>query len=557
MSNANPFPVLICLLFLQASALIAQELRSFTNAPLDITRTITFTSDEEFRTHFDNSELFSSLYQRISNRSVKRPISHLTPEITLLPVVSGSVYNSRLPYAINSGPAWSGHGLSTSLSSGVGLRWLIFDVQIAPTHIISQNRRIDLPEDILSPDVAEVYYEPYRFYDRPALIDSGSVSRTYLGESWAKVSFGPVSAGVSNQNLWWGPGRRNSILMSNNAPGFNHATIHTNRPVYVGIGNLQFEYMAGRLERSYYNERPVRDYTDWRYLTALVVDFEPRFAPGLHVGLIRAFHIRQRDIRERSDYFPIFQPFQKSRLPQDGGLGDGSAPDDQRASVYFNWHFPVSNSLFYGEFSRTDHASDIRDFYLQPNHARAFLLGFNKRFTSTAGSAWSISAELTDISNTNPSRVRLWRAGQPAQDLFFYVHTAGLHHGHNHLGREIGSHYGMGSSAWFLSAQRKGQSIDYGLMVEYVRRNRVTFLAYSDEFGDAARQQLDMTLGGYVTIPLYDGLADFKLSMYSMHIRNQYYMPVIQPDGVERYRNIQNWNISLTLVVNLDQFSNQ
>ena len=33
--------------------------------------------------------------------------------------------------------------------------------------------------------------------------------------------------GISNENLWWGPSIRNSIMMSNHAQGFKHITFNT------------------------------------------------------------------------------------------------------------------------------------------------------------------------------------------------------------------------------------------------------------------------------------------------------------------------------------------
>ena len=124
----------------------------------------------------------------------------------------------------------------------------------------------------------------------------------------------------------------------------------------------------------------------------------------------------------------------------------GSAPDDQRASAYFSWHFPVSEVTFYGEFGRTDHATDIRDFYLEPNHARAYLLGMHKVFRPAVdpGSAWSLSAEIMDASNTMPSRVRLWVRGQSPSDLGFYSHGVG---GLAHLGRGLGSFVGLAGTS--------------------------------------------------------------------------------------------------------------
>ena len=61
------------------------------------------------------------------------------------------------------------------------------------------------------------------------------------------MDFGPISIGVSNQNLWLGPGQFSSLLMSNNAPGFNHFNIQTNRPLKTPIGSFQLNVIGGTL----------------------------------------------------------------------------------------------------------------------------------------------------------------------------------------------------------------------------------------------------------------------------------------------------------------------
>ena len=42
-----------------------------------------------------------------------------------------------------------------------------------------------------------------------------------LGQSRIGLKLGPISVGYSNQNNWWGPGKRNSIVFTNNAAGLN------------------------------------------------------------------------------------------------------------------------------------------------------------------------------------------------------------------------------------------------------------------------------------------------------------------------------------------------
>jgi hypothetical protein len=56
-----------------------------------------------------------------------------------------------------------------------------------------------------------------------------------LGIQLDKFSFG-----VSNENIWWGPGQRNALMFTNNAAGFMHAYFQTNKPIKTKIGNFEF-----------------------------------------------------------------------------------------------------------------------------------------------------------------------------------------------------------------------------------------------------------------------------------------------------------------------------
>ena len=56
--------------------------------------------------------------------------------------------------------------------------------------------------------------------------------------------------GVSTENLWWGPGVRNSLIMSNNAPGFGHISFNTTAPVLTKIGSFEWQLISGVLQNS-------------------------------------------------------------------------------------------------------------------------------------------------------------------------------------------------------------------------------------------------------------------------------------------------------------------
>ena len=67
--------------------------------------------------------------------------------------------------------------------------------------------------------------------DMPERFGEKSISKTLIGQSSIKLNFKGLSLGVSNENIWWGPSIRNSIMMSNHARGFKHITFNTTKPI--------------------------------------------------------------------------------------------------------------------------------------------------------------------------------------------------------------------------------------------------------------------------------------------------------------------------------------
>jgi hypothetical protein len=544
---------LLCLVVagLHPLRLAGQTMDAFTAAHGDLTRVFWIHDEDSTRLHATNGSALRDLLRGRGAQGAFRA------DVQVHPLVSTTVYNSERAWGQNDGPLWSGRGWNQSFSAGVALRWFVIDAQVRPVWAHAANEPFRLAGDWLSPQQFAVWRRPYSNHDAPQRLDTTAIRGWHPGESWAKVMVGPLSAGVSTQNLWWGPGRRSSIFMSNNAAGFRHATVHTNRPLDLWAFDLQFQYVAARLERSPYN--PVNFSDDWRFFTALVVDVEPAFLPGLHVGLVRAFQIRQQDVNSRRDYFPLFQPFQKSKLAPGGGLGDGSQPDDQRASVYVSWSQPRAGFTAYAELGRTDHASDLRDLMLEPNHARAYLLGVHKVFSPevAGGATWSLSAEFMEAGETTPVAVRLWVAGQSPPSIFFYNHGA-VRHGYTNEGQLMGSWYGSGSTGMFVSVQREAgrvelaparwndwRVLDAGFIAEMVRHNKVSYKQMW-QADPRARQELELIAGAYVGRPFPGGLY-VQGGVYGVASRNRYFGPQTDAEGGLRYYNPFNLHAQFTV----------
>src|SRR5690606_12669349 len=105
------------------------------------------------------------------------------------------------------------------------------------------------------------YYDFYNNIDLPVRFGRTAYTRAYLGQSSIRLNLKSFSVGISSENLWWGPGRRNSLIMSNTAPGFLHATLNTLKPIYTPVGSFEGQLIAGRLEGSGFGVlEPEREY---------------------------------------------------------------------------------------------------------------------------------------------------------------------------------------------------------------------------------------------------------------------------------------------------------
>ena len=149
--------------------------------------------------------------------------------LSILPYEVRVRYTSHHPYGWQDGPMIPNVGLQVYQSAGIYAKMGWIEAQYRPEFVQAQNKPFTNP-----PVRARNIDMPDRF---------GTEPYTYrgLGQSYVKVNTRYLGAGVSSENLWWGPGRYSSLLMSNNAPGFTHATIHSNKPIPTPVGKVEFQ----------------------------------------------------------------------------------------------------------------------------------------------------------------------------------------------------------------------------------------------------------------------------------------------------------------------------
>jgi hypothetical protein len=380
----------------------------------------------------------------------------------VLPTGLRNRFNSAWADDRNDGALWSGRGLSTEIEGGVRLRWRFLSATVAPVVAWQQNRAFYAPAST-TPGQSP-YANPFNYggIDLPLRFGPDAFWTLDPGQSTLRVDAWGVSAGASTENLWWGPGQRNSLLMTNSAPGMAHLFLGTTRPVDILVGRLEAQLVWAKPRESKWFDttgtaRP-------RFFSSLNLGFEPAAVPGLFLGLTRVYvYSVPPGGLTTAQYLgiPLVAPFTKKSLVTSGNP-TGDNPDNQLASVYARWVFPESGLEIYGEWGRDDHSWSVQDFITQPSHASAGMAGLQKVFATSSGWVRFVAEAVRTLEKptNNPPR------GVP----IFYTHWNELP-GYTNRGQMLGAGIGpQGDSQWLAVDVFSGPAT-LGGWLERVERN--------------------------------------------------------------------------------------
>ncbi|MGA8891026.1 MAG: capsule assembly Wzi family protein [Anaeromyxobacteraceae bacterium] len=375
--------------------------------------------------------------------------------LDLVPATLGLYVNTGYPSSANDGLVWQGKGISSQLTAGVQFRWGILSAALVPSVAWQQNAPFPtlptgLPGNLA---YANPYYGPG--LDVPQQFGGSNYWTASLGQSYVQLDYAGFGIGVSTENLWWGPGQRSSLLMTNTAPGFPHAYVGTVRPVDVWVGNLEANFWLGQVSRSKYF------YTqDAAWFGAFTGDFELRWVRGLYVGVV-AVNV-------------------SSQLT--GGGEDRNS--NTLIGGYGRWVFPPAGVEVYGEWTREDAWGSWNDFYKELDHSAGYTLGLQKVFL---GKDYWVRLLLEISDNNVPRPSREWRPNPTS----YYVH--GGNTGYTSGGQILGAAMGPGSSSQYLGADVLAPAGWFGGWLERTRRNDVYYMFGPPQGADG---QNDVEIGG-------------------------------------------------------------
>jgi len=405
----------------------------------------------------------------------------LSLSVSLLPITWQQQYNSHHPYSLNDGPMIPARGYQTMLSGGFFAKFSILSIQFRPELVYAANKHFDSFTDVHKNDGAIGAYNGFHgSIDLPEYFPERPYKKLFPGQSSIRLTYGPVSLGISSENLWWGPGTRNALLMSNSAAGFYHFILNTVKPIRTPIGSLEFQIIGGKLETSNFlgedqNGNPLyyTNSADWRYLNAMVFSYQPRWIHGLFIGITRSFMLMGENTKNFNDYMRVLTPVSKKNL---FGEGEQTFLEDQQISFFARWILPANHAEIYAEYGRGDHNYDLRDMYIRPQNFRAYILGFKKLFyyNTTNGKYVEFNLELTQLEQNET---------EPINASYFASYWAPLR-GNTNQGQMIGAGIGPGSNLQTISLSW-GKGLDnIGFQLErYVHNNDLYYHFSSDSRG--------------------------------------------------------------------------
>ena len=383
-------------------------------------------------------------------------------ELRVLPSGLRSRYNSAYADDRNDGALWAGRGLSTAIEGGVRLRWRLLSATVAPVVAWQQNRGFYAPPSTTTGQ--SPYANPFNYggIDLPLRFGPDAFWTLDPGQSTLRVDGWGVSAGASTENLWWGPGQRNSLLMTNSAPGMAHLFLGTSRPVDIWIGWLEAQMIWARPRDSKWFDTTgtVRP----RFFNALNFGFEPAAVPGLFLGLTRGYVYAVPPGGLTSAQYlglPLIAPYAKRSLATLANP-TGNSPDNQLASVYARWVFPESGLEIYGEWGRDDHSWDFDDFITQPSHSSSGMAGLQKVFPTSSGWLRFVAEAVRTLEKptNNP----------PRPVPIFYIHSNETQ-GYTNRGQMLGAGVGPQADSQWLAVDYFSGPATLGGWLERVERN--------------------------------------------------------------------------------------
>jgi hypothetical protein len=309
---------------------------------------------------------------------------------------------------------------------------------------------------------------------------NSSLNKIILGQSNLRIDLGPLSIGVGTNNIWRGPGIISSLLMTNNAQGFQHLLLNTIKPLKTPLGSFEFSIFGATLTQNFTQGfenkflKISQVNKNSRYINMLTLTYSPIFFKNFYLGANRVFHQYAKTTPSTNfirDYIPVILPLFRNVYQ------DNAEAIDQLISGFVKYTFPKEHAELYFEYGWNDGSSNSRDLILDNSHSSASVLGFRKLQYLSSNSFLNISIEATRMAQT-PSYLQR-NAGN------WYTHGM-ITEGYTNENQILGSGSGLGNNIQTLSVSWNSKSNKYGFKIQHIAQNPIGGVNLFDKNGGNA-----------------------------------------------------------------------
>ena len=406
------------------------------------------------------------------------PIENNIWNYEFLPLYSSFQLDQKRPYSSGEYGMIPARGGQSFLSTGIKVGFSIFHLQLQPEFVIAENNGFEGFPNSFSSDVISARFRFWNLGDSPERFGISTYTKAFWGQSSISLRVGAFELSAGTKNIWWGPGQWNSLIFSNNAPGFPHISLNTSKPAKTFLGSFEGQVLIGRLESS--GLAPIQNEDlnsnffaplnpDWRYLNGLMLSYTPKWVPTLSLGFTRTYQYYNAERpNDLTGWLPIIEPMEKEKLFTNGNtvIYDGRR-QSQQISIFGRYQMPLAKAEVYFQFGRRDHALNWREFILNPEHARAYQFGFLKIMNLPSTKKFlQVRGEITQQQESVNRYLRY--------DLFGGLswHTHGQVRGFTNYGQPMGVGIGTGSNVQTLEISLVEDWKKWGILFERLENNQ-------------------------------------------------------------------------------------
>ena len=403
--------------------------------------------------------------------------------------------NSLLPVSFNDGNMYPARGWQERYSIGVNLKLLIFDINYQPEKLTVQNMAQEYyPGNIADGNFMFKYFGMVaNNIDNFRQFGYGRIEENTLGQSRAGIKFKYMAAGLSNENIWWGPGTRNSLVFTNNAAGFKHYYLKTVEPIKTYIGSFELAGVVGKLDTTKYTEidqellnvcRPCKVFKnlDEREIDGITINWQPRWIPNFYIGYAYSRQFYRHATNALGDTVNFFSK---------------DLPKQEIGSMFFRFAMPDDHAEFYGEMGMPNEAPWPWKFFKE-RVKPGFVFGATKLVPLKLFDSYlSLNVEFTQLQLMNPKDI--FYPGYPlvgGKPDSWYQSTI-IKQGYSNNGQLIGSSIGPGSNNQSINLSWNKGYNKIGVFVERTAyNNEFSYVAYFNplvQYGYYNKYWVDIT----------------------------------------------------------------